>query len=243
LIDSVDPVTRAAVACRLAGYRHAPPEILAQLGALAGALPAATASPPPPSRPEAGPPADDLTEVFFGADSFERRLILLNLDAVGTRRTGRPPAAETCRRIEAAALAGQIEDVTRILESALILPRALAERIVQDPLGEPIVVAARALGMPLEAFQRILLFINPTIGQSVARVYELANLFSEISTHAAETMVGIWLGRPVQHKRPAHQPALYDDEQRAARAAATPSRYRSNRRSDALAARFKNSGR
>ena len=227
------------MACRLAAYRHAPPEILAQLGAQAGIPPAS----PPASRPETKPPADDLTEVFFGADSFERRLILLNLDA-RWHPPGRPgTGAETCRRIEAAALSGQIEDVTRILESALILPRALAERIVQDPLGEPIVVAARALGMSLEAFQRILLFINPEIGQSVARVYELANLFGEISTHAAETMVGIWLGRPAQHQRAAHQPALYDDEQRAARAAATPSRYRSNRRSDALTARFKNSGR
>jgi hypothetical protein len=56
-------------------------------------------------------------------------------------------------------------------------------------------------------------------------------------------MISIWRGQPVRQRRPAHQPALYDDEQRAARAAATPSRYRSVRRSDALAARFKNSGR
>jgi hypothetical protein len=236
LIDSVDPVTRAAVAGRLAGYRHTPPEILAQLGNVAPELPESAPAPKPPAE-------DDLTETFFAADIFERRLILLNLDAIGTRTHSRPPAPETCRRLEQAALAGKIDDFARILESALLLPRSVADRIVQDPFGEPIAVAARALGMAADALQRVLLFINPAIGQSVARVYELANLYGEITSHAAETMISIWRGQPVRQRRPAHQPALYDDEQRAARAAATPSRYRSVRRSDALAARFKNSGR
>jgi uncharacterized protein (DUF2336 family) len=236
LIDSVDPVTRAAVAGRLAGYRHTPPEILAQLGNVAPDLPESAPAPKPPAE-------DDLTETFFAADIFERRLILLNLDAIGTRTHSRPPAPETCRRLEEAALAGKIDDFARILESALLLPRSVADRIVQDPFGEPIAVAARALGMSADALQRVLLFINPAIGQSVARVYELANLYGEITSHAAETMISIWRGHPVRQRRPAHQPALYDDEQRAARAAATPSRYRSVRRSDALAARFKNSGR
>jgi hypothetical protein len=236
LIDSVDPVTRAAVAGRLAGYRHTPPEILAQLGNVAPELPESAPAPKPPAE-------DDLTETFFAADIFERRLILLNLDAIGTRTHSRPPAPETCRRLEQAALAGKIDDFARILESALLLPRSVADRIVQDPFGEPIAVAARALGMAADALQRVLLFINPAIGQSVARVYELANLYGEITNHAAETMISIWRGHPVRQRRPAHQPALYDDEQRAARAAATPSRYRSVRRSDALAARFKNSGR
>jgi hypothetical protein len=236
LIDSVDPVTRAAVAGRLAGYRHTPPEILAQLGNVAPELPESAPAPKPPAE-------DDLTETFFAADIFERRLILLNLDAIGTRTHSRPPAPETCRRLEQAALAGKIDDFAHIMESALLLPRSVADRIVQDPFGEPIAVAARALGMSADALQRVLLFINPAIGQSVARVYELANLYGEITSHAAETMISIWRGHPVRQRRPAHQPALYDDEQRAARAAATPSRYRSVRRSDALAARFKNSGR
>jgi hypothetical protein len=259
LIEHVDAATRATVACRLATYRHAPPKLLARLGQLFGEDPPA-AEPAPqviaspsvipdplpvalPAAEEAKAGGDDLAEAFFSADIFERRLILLNLDAVGTRTAARPPAPETCRRLEAAALAGDVAEFSRILGNALLLPPELAERIAADPLGEPIVVAARALAMPAEALQRVLLFVNPAIGQSVERVYELANLYDEVTPHAAETMIAIWRGVPLTQRRPAHQPALYDDETRSARAASTTSRYRSARRSDALAARFKSSGR
>jgi hypothetical protein len=103
--------------------------------------------------------------------------------------------------------------------------------------------------------------MNPAIGQSVQRVYELAALYDEISTATADSMIAIWRGRvPQQQKqqkqqqqqeeqqqRPAsstYQPATYDDEKTSARTAATPSRYQStSRRSDSLASRFRNLGR
>jgi hypothetical protein len=236
LIDSVDPVTRAAVACRLAAYRHTPTDVLAALGHSIGEEPGPSPATSPPAE-------DDLTEAFFNADIFERRLILLNLDAPGVQAPMRPPAPETCRRLEEAALAGRTDEFARILESALLLPSPLAERIVSDPLGEPIAVAARALGMASDALQRILLFISPAIGQSVARVYELANLYNEITIHSAERMIAIWRRQPVRQRRSGYQSTLYNDEQRGARATATPSHYRSARRSDSLATRFKGSGR
>jgi hypothetical protein len=40
--------------------------------------------------------------------------------------------------------------------------------------------------------ERILLFVNPRIGQSVQRVYELATRYDEISTQAAHHLVAIW---------------------------------------------------
>jgi len=39
--------------------------------------------------------------------------------------------------------------------------------------------------------QRILLFLNPKVGQSVDRIYELALLYDEISVEAACRMVAI----------------------------------------------------
>jgi hypothetical protein len=91
------------------------------------------------------------------------------------------------------------------------------------------------------------LLLNPAIGQSVQRVYELAALFDEITVATADSMVAIWRGRVPQQQRtaaPVYQPATYDDETTSARAAATPSRYQSaNRRSDSLTNRFRNLGR
>jgi hypothetical protein len=174
-------------------------------------------------------------------------MILTNLDA-GDRDAELPAAAvETCKRLEAAVLDGNISEFTRILEGALLVSRNVAIKIVADPFGEPIVIAAKALGMPRDALQRILLLLNPAIGQSVQRVYELAALYDEINAATAESMIAIWRGRVPQQQRPAapaYQPATYDDEKVSARTTATPQRHQNtSRRSDSLANRFRNLGR
>ncbi len=46
-------------------------------------------------------------------------------------------------------------------------------------------VAAKAMDLPADVLQRLLLFMNPWVGQSVDRVYELAELYGEISVDAA----------------------------------------------------------
>jgi hypothetical protein len=185
----------------------------------------------------------ELGTAFFAADSYERQMMLTNLEAADTPHRV-PVAAETCKRLEAAALSGNTAEFTQILESALLLPRAIAEQIVTDTSGEPLVIAAKALGMERASLQRILLVLNPAIGHSVERVYALSALHDEISVATADSMVGIWRGRAPQHRRATYQPGLYDDQQRSARSAATPSRYQSTaRRSDPLAARLRNLGR
>jgi uncharacterized protein (DUF2336 family) len=236
LLDHVDEATRNAIANRLIGHPDTPPAIASRLGVPTAATPAGKNS---------EPAGKDLLEPFFSADSYERRLILTNLapspEAAPSRK---PPAAhETCRRLEAAALSQQLDDFTNILESALLLPRSIAERITRDRSGEPVVIAARSLGMPADVLQRILLFINPTISHSVQRVYELAALYDEISHDTAESMLAIWRGRPLTISKPVHQPVLHDDEQHSARMSASTMRYQTARRSDALAARFKSTGR
>ena len=95
-------------------------------------------------------------------------------------------------RLESAALQHHSEAVVRELESALGVTRNQARRIVQDELGEPIVVAAKAMSLPADVLQRMLLFINPRVGQSVDRVYELATLYGEISVGAAQRLIAIW---------------------------------------------------
>jgi len=90
----------------------------------------------------------------------------------------------------------------RELEQMLGLTRTQARRIVNDDLGEPIVVAAKAMDLPTDVLQRMLLFMNPRVGQSVERVYELAALYGEITVDAARRLVAIWRDADVAKSGP-----------------------------------------
>jgi hypothetical protein len=233
LIEAVDQPTRAAVTAILSAYSTAPAAILGRLaGSGSSAQPAAAAP------TETG--TDDLVEMFFAAAAEERRLILTNLDAAAdaTPRRPAPAASEVVRRLEAAALQRNAGEFSRMLERALGISRELAERITRDASGEPIVVTAKALGMTAAVLQRILLVLNPVIGQSVGRVYELARLFDEITPAAAERMLAIWR-KGGKQSRPAHEPVLWDDERRSARSQSTPARHQAVRGREPQPSRFK----
>src|SRR5262245_4265622 len=152
----------------------------------------------PPTRVNSGAApaseAAELCELFYAAGATERRLILLNLDYAPMAPSQPPSPMQRADiwRLESAALQHHSETVVRELECALGVSRNQARRIVQDELGEPIVVAAKAMSLPADVLQRMLLFINPRVGQSVDRVYELATLYGEISVEAAQRLIAIW---------------------------------------------------
>lgn len=242
LIDSADAATLAAVAASLRGYAAAPAVIL---GRLAGrAAPNRNAPPSPAGAPvQPGPATDDLVELFFSATSEERRLILANLDVVATApHTIAPGSADAIRRLEAAALQRNTAEFSLGLEDALSISGVIAERITHDISGEPLVVVAKALGMAAPVLQRVLLFLNPAIGQSVARVFELANLYETFSPQAAAQMAAIWRG-PAKQKRAVHEPVHWDDERRSARSLASPARHRGTRERPERPAAHKATGR
>jgi uncharacterized protein (DUF2336 family) len=146
----------------------------------------------------------ELCEMFFAAECDERKLILMMLDGAPTA-----PAELSCEmsrndiwRLESAALQHNTETVIQELHHALGVSRQLARRIVHDDLGEAVVVAAKALAVPTDVLQRILLFMNPRVGQSVERVHKLAGLCGEITLDAARRLVGIW-----QDAEPAEAPS------------------------------------
>lgn len=237
LIASVDAPTRAAAIASLQSYPGAPEKVLRRL--------TENQTPSSPAAADAAEPdTADLAGLFFAAGAEERRLILTNLDIAGVTPTRRPaPAAsEVIRRLEAAALQRNTGEFSRILERALGIDLALAERIARDPSGEPVVVAARALGMSAAVLQRVLLFLDPAIGQSIARVHDLARLFDELTPQAGERMVSIWRTAGPRSK-PAHQPVHFDDERRGARSQATSARHRTARDRIEQPSRSKTNGR
>lgn len=223
LIDAVDAVTRAEIAHLLANYPGAPADILDRLTANSAndldeiGRQSLHAS-PDASLPSASTDPDDiadavaLTQRFFAASPKERATILAELDSDETLEPAAlRPSPDTASVLETSALAGRPTDLIRKLESALGIARPLAEAIVNDRSGEPIVVAVKALAIPIDVLQRILLFVNPSVGHSVRRVYALSALFGEIGSAAALRLVAAWRkasGAPSRRRPTAPPPAM-----------------------------------
>jgi hypothetical protein len=172
--------------------------------------------------------AAELDDIFFTSAENERRLILLNLHVAAPLSPGQVAVLrdpDIGQRLQAAALGNHREELAKQLAEALRIPRDQARRVVRDDLGEPMVVAVKALGISRDVVYRLLMFVNPTVGHSVERVHALAMLFDEITAQAAEGMVAIWQALRSEARATAkHQPLLWNDERSRARPAAAPAR-------------------
>ena len=249
LIDEVDDATRSVVRARLAIYPGTPAAVLKRLGLqrtsanqvipLAPEIPA----PPPPAAPVKAlseaqlrmsstlsmQPKDaaEITDMFFSASASERALILHNLLETPLKASARIPAARAARAIETlemAAFATDIENFTLELGEALILPWRIAAQLVNDPGGEPLACAAKALDMPSPVFQRVLLFLKPEVGSSVTQVYRLSRLYDHLHERSALIMLAAWRGATMAVARAKYRPALYDDDRQRARSAPAQTR-------------------
>jgi len=250
LIDQVDDATRAAVRARLAIYPGTPLEILSKLGLKPGSrdqfaapTPEMTANPPAAAPASASteapwqpatnlpmPPNDtaDLNDRFFRAGPSERASILFSLANAPLQASARLPAPRARRAIETlemAAYAADVDNFTLELGEALLLPSQVAARAVNDPGGEPLACAMKALDMPSAVFQRVLLFLRPEFGSSVNIVYRLSRLYDQLDERSALTMLAAWRGSATAATRARHRPVLYDDER--ARARQAPAQIRS----------------
>jgi hypothetical protein len=247
LIDEVDDATRAAVRARLAVYPDTPAETLRKLGLRPlrpdQPIPLARAIASPPPEPATAPqptdaqlrvaanlsmqPADaaEISGMFFGANASERVSILHSLADTPLKASPRIPLNRALRSIDAlemAAFCADVENFTLEIGETLILPARIAAQVVDDPGGEPLVCAAKALGMPAYVFQRVLLFLRPEIGTSVTTVYRLSRMYDDLSERSALVMLAAWRGSILAVARAKYRPSLYDDERSRARPSAQP---------------------
>jgi hypothetical protein len=244
LIEQVDDATRAAVRARLAIYPGTPAAILERLGLkpsspahrvpLAPEIPVPVAAAVPVRPPTEAQlrmasslsmqPTDaaEISDMFFRAIASERALILHNLSDTPLRASARIPVARARRAVETlemAAFAADVENFTLELGETLILPARVAAQVVNDPGGEPLACAARALDMPSAVFQRVLLFLKPEFGSSVNTVYRLSRLYDRLSERSALIMLAAWRGSTLAISRAKYRSSLYDDERHRARSA------------------------
>ena len=209
------------------GWAHA--AIIATRRDTPATTPPVTTAAPPPERAQRNPPTGEkseltLAELFLSAESAARRMLLASLGNVESELAQEVQPVATNRALEEAALRRDRAGFTKLLEGALSLSRDQAERIIGDASGEPLLVAAKALAMPPVALQRVLMFLDPAVGESVDRFFDLAALYEKVSADAAHKLIASLRGRePVRARRTApHRPMYYDDEAgRARRGAAT----------------------
>ena len=249
LIDEVDDATRAAVRARLAIYPATPARIIDKLGLrrtgpeqptpAASPIPAPASSALPAKVPTeaelrmaaslAMRPNDaaEISDMFFAASAKERAQILHNLQETPLKAAARIPAARAARAIhilEMAAFAEDLDNFALELGEALILPSRIAADVVNDPGGEPLACAMRALDVSSAAFQRILMFLNPEAGSSVNYVYRLSRLYDRLSERSALVMLAAWRGSTMAVARAKYRSSLYDDERHRVRAASAQTR-------------------
>lgn len=171
--------------------------------------------------------AAEISGMFFGAGPSERALILHNLAETPLKASPRIPAPRAARAIETlemAAFATDVENFTLELGEALILPWKVSTLVVNDPGGEPLACAAKAVGMPSPVFQRVLLFLKPDIGTSVHTVYRLSRLYDGLSERSALIMLAAWRGSTMAVARARYRASLYDDERHRPRPASSQTR-------------------
>jgi len=243
LIEQVDDATRAAVRSRLAIYPGTPLKTMIQLGLrpahpsdpvpLAVEIPAAPAAAEPAVRQPTEvelrlasnlsmQPKDaaEISDLFFAASSADRAAILYNLNDTPLKASARIPELRAKRALhilEMAAFASDAENFALELGEALILPARIAAQVTNDPGGEPLACAMKALDTPSPIFQRVLLFLNPEFGTSVQKVYRISRLYDRLTERSALVMIAAWRGSSLAMARAKYHPALYDDERQRAR--------------------------
>lgn len=210
LINKAGPAARAAAAARLCRHADAPAAVIERLAggqssssgagaALSGAglragdsaEQAAVESDVAAAKPGRQPLTAEFGEAFFAASPVERREMLSAIAAAGSGNAAADNDGRFHVRVDIAPWRARTGAFARDFERLIDAPNGLGERILNDPWGEPLVIAARATGMPVAVLQRILVLVSP-VPHSVQRVYELTELYHAVSGDTARDLLAVW---------------------------------------------------
>jgi hypothetical protein len=215
LIEHVDAAERARLGAQLAAYPGAPLAVILRLAEpdpippLQRPFPDETRHLPRLEEPQL---AETLSDTFFNAVSAERRLILSHLDYAPVAPASVLAFPDTAAELERAAMTRQRERFALALAQNLSVGSRCAQRIAEDTTGEAVIVALKALAVPSPAVQRILLFLDPAIGQSAETYFALVKLYDELGETAARRMVAIWRqDHAARERKSEHRAQFFDD--------------------------------
>ena len=152
-----------------------------------------------------GDPAE-LGALFLAADRKQRAEILLAMRRhdLGLPRPEPVAGAEAAlAQIARVVLLPGMDGLDLIFCQALNLAAPLAERIIDDPNGEPMAVALAALGASPELAARVFILGPPTIGHVYATVKSLVGLVETLSPGTARRLIASMSGEASPVRRPA----------------------------------------
>ena len=208
LVDAGGPETAAALAAN-AALRFEPPLVARLVERLRDAPVAARAF---VEREDVA--GADAAPLFLAASEAGRRKILAGLEAQsGPGRNGGEPliaalAGDAGDVLYGHAADGRSVEIVASLAKLLRLSPELAETVLADAGGEPLLVALKALRISDELIVSILIHANPAVGHSVARLRTLAELAPTFGAATADRLVAAWRGEPVRAGHaPQHAPA------------------------------------
>jgi hypothetical protein len=232
LIDKVEAATRAAVGGILQRHTHAPVEVLERLSGIQSSRDGEPRSEPhsalyqhstsdrhpadgerastpassdtTPATQQLAPITSEFAEAFFEAPPAERRrrLSLIARGRSGDIQAAPQDGGPSYEGLDVAALHGRIGEFTREFQRLIDIPESLCERILNDPTGEPMAIAAKATGIPIAILQRILLLASPAVSHSVQRVYELTEIYHSLDGAAAGELLAQWRTRAKRNDQP-----------------------------------------
>jgi hypothetical protein len=190
LIDKVEGGTRTAVGRILQRHPDAPAEVVARLGGRQAEDGKSIRPPPLAGKGREGAFGD----AFFAASAAERRRLLSLVERSGGDDVEAAPEDGERRygNADEAALPSRIGEFAREFGQLIDIPTRVWERILNDPSGEPMVVAAKATDMPIAILQRILLLVSASASYSVQRVYDLTDLYHGLDGSAARHILALW---------------------------------------------------
>lgn len=127
---------------------------------------------------------------FLAAAPAGRRAMLAAVAAARGAAVA-PPHDSVQVRIDVSPWRGRTGAFARDFARLIEAPQPLAERILNDPSGEPLVIAARAVGMALAVLQRVLVLASPA-PHPVARVWDLSELYHAVDVGTARELLAAW---------------------------------------------------
>ena len=160
-------------------------------------------------------PTRPLGERFLRADPAERQTLLLHLEDTGFL-SDEPPwfhaRTATIARLETAAREHNPREFARELQQSFGLSSRIAGEIAYDDSGEPLLIVAKASAMDAGVLLRILLLLNPAIGESVERVFTLYRLHQRIGLAAVAPIMTSWRDESRARPKARYQSLLAPDE-------------------------------
>lgn len=149
---------------------------------------------------------------YLAASPEDRALIiarLVTLPPLAMAERVAPAGAEMSEAMLEAARNGTPAQVAVLVERALGVSPDNAARIVDDPSGQALAVAARALGLSFAVLSRMLFRLHPVVGRSAAEMTRLADMFDSLTSAGAQNLVAAWrIGRRTLRDKAEDAPSM-----------------------------------